>query len=250
MINISDSEVFDRVQKSVNNLVDNSVTWSVPVSSEEINKVKKGEFKLYLTEYKAIPSDWFPKKMNGLKILCLAGAGGQQAPILAATGADVTVYDLSENMLKQDEFVAKRDGLSLKIEHGNMCDLSRFSYESFDMIINPVSLMYVPDVTPVFCECKRILKKGGTFIMGAPNPSNYLCDYVEEGGYYIACNRLPYKSYEYDNSGDWIEYGHTLESYIGGQIKNGFSIVGFYEDKQQETDEFCDSYFVTRAFKI
>lgn len=60
-------------------------------------------------------------RWSGFQVLCLAGAGGQQAPYLAAAGADVTVFDLSENMLKKDEFVAKRDGLKLTIIQGNMC---------------------------------------------------------------------------------------------------------------------------------
>ncbi|MDQ0256328.1 2-polyprenyl-3-methyl-5-hydroxy-6-metoxy-1,4-benzoquinol methylase [Evansella vedderi] len=52
--------------------------------------------------------------MEGLKILCLPSGGGQQGPILAAAGADVTVIDISKKQLEQDGKVAKRDGLTLK----------------------------------------------------------------------------------------------------------------------------------------
>ena len=37
-----------------------------------------------------------------------------QGPILAATGADVTVLDNSKVQLEKDEFVAKRDNLIIK----------------------------------------------------------------------------------------------------------------------------------------
>ena len=37
--------------------------------------------------------------MKGLKVLCLASGGGQQGPILAAIGADVTVFDNSQGQL-------------------------------------------------------------------------------------------------------------------------------------------------------
>lgn len=124
---------------------------------------------------------------------------------LAAAGADVTVFDLSENMLKNDEFVAKRDGLNLVIKQGNMCDLSVFADESFDVIINPVSLIYVPDVSIVYKECYRVLKKNGVFISAVPNTLSYLCDYIEDGGYYKVCNKLPYRSSDYEGMGDWIE---------------------------------------------
>ncbi|ALX34796.1 methyltransferase [Pandoraea thiooxydans] len=66
-------------------------------------------------------------------------AGGQQAPILAAAGADVTVFDASAVQLEQDEMVADRDGLALKIVQGDMRDLSVFADRSFDIIVHPIS---------------------------------------------------------------------------------------------------------------
>lgn len=62
----------------------------------------------------------------------LAGAGGLQAPLLSAAGAETTVIDLSESMLDRDRLMAEKYGLSLRLEHGNMIDLSRFDKETFD----------------------------------------------------------------------------------------------------------------------
>jgi len=245
---IADVDIHNQVKKNINNLADNHVSWSVPISEDEINTIKSGIVEFNRTKYINLPRDWFPESMNGLKVLCLAGAGGQQAPVFAAVNADVTVIDLSENMLKQDISVIKRDNLSITIEQGNMCDLSRFANDNFDLIFNPPSLFYVPDVSVVFKECYRVLKKCGTFIMEAANPINYMCDYVENGDYYKVCNRLPYKSFDFEEQGDWIEYGHTLEELIGGQIKCGFVITGFIE--KNNPDEFCDDSFCTKAVKL
>lgn len=237
--------VFQKVQKNIDMLVDGNVNWSVPVTHEEIEQFVRGDWESLKT---FLPrKDWLPDDLNGKKILCLAGAGGQQAPLFASVGADVTVFDLSENMLRQDKIVAERENLSIRTEQGNMCDLSRFSDASFDIIINPPSLMYVPDVMPVFRECSRVLKKGGIFIMCAPNPINFVCEFDETMGNYIACNKLPYKSFEHENQGDWIEYGHTLESYIGGQTEVGFVITGLYENRDGAP---ADTDFTTRALKI
>lgn len=238
--------IFNQVEKNINDLVENNVSWSQPVTQEDIKNVRNNNFDTFKTILP--PRDWLPVNMNGVKILCLAGAGGQQAPLLAAMGADVTVLDLSENMLKKDKLVAERENLSLRIEHGNMTDLSRFSDNSFDIVINPPSLFYVPDILPVFKECYRVLKSRGILIMTAANPVNYLCDYNEKTDEYIACNKIPYVSYEHDNQGDWIEYGHSLDSYIGGQIKCGFSINGFFEDSFEEPYEL-NSTFTTKAVK-
>lgn len=138
--------------------------------------------------------------------------------------------------------------LELGVEKGNMCDLSRFPEGNFDYILNPTSLMYVPDVKPVFKECYRVLKKGGIFIMMAPSPVNYLCDYIddERGGYYKAVNRMPYCSADADSASSWIEYGHTMEDYLGGQIESGFVIDGYRECQMEDITEL---YFLTKAVK-
>jgi 2-polyprenyl-3-methyl-5-hydroxy-6-metoxy-1,4-benzoquinol methylase len=101
------------------------------VSKEIIEKSKSGKWEITVTTDKPVPRNWFPKSLNGLKILCLASGGGQQGPVLAAAGADVTVTDISKKQLEQDEFVAKRDGLNLKTAQGDMSDLSDFNDEYF-----------------------------------------------------------------------------------------------------------------------
>lgn len=170
------------------------------------------------------------------------------ASTFACAGAKVTVLDISEKMLDKDRKIAKEEHLDIRIEKGNMCDLSRFSDGSFDYVLNPISLMYVPDVKPVFKECYRVLKNGGVFIMMAPSPINYLCDYIsdENGGYYKAVNRMPYCSDGHDSTSDWVEYGHTMEDYLGGQIKCGFVIDGYMECQLENITEL---YFLTRAVK-
>ncbi|WP_328824180.1 class I SAM-dependent methyltransferase [Pseudomonas arcuscaelestis] len=84
--------------------------------------------------------------MQGKRILCLAGSGGQQAPVLAAAGADVVVVDASQDQLALDEMVAKRDNLSLRTVLGDMQDLSAFNDESFDLIFHPISNLYVSNI--------------------------------------------------------------------------------------------------------
>ena len=74
---------------------ENNDQWSIPVSEEEIADAKKGNWSIFVTPVKRVPRNWFPEEMKGKKILCLASGGGQQGPVLAATGADVTVFDNS-----------------------------------------------------------------------------------------------------------------------------------------------------------
>lgn len=74
------------------NQVERNNRWTTPVSSKIINAARQGDWQVLLTETKSVPRDWFPE-LKELDLLCLASGGGQQAPIFAAAGANVTVLD-------------------------------------------------------------------------------------------------------------------------------------------------------------
>ena len=77
-------------------LVDKKNRWTRSVTSAEIAQARKGHWSLLLTPTKPVPAAWYPE-LRGLRVLCLAGAGGQQGPVLSAAGAIVTVFDNSPN---------------------------------------------------------------------------------------------------------------------------------------------------------
>lgn len=237
--------VFKQVEENINRLVDVDVNWSRPATSEQLQCAREGKLALPFSPSSTLPAEWLGD-LRGKSVLCLAGAGGLQAPMLACAGAEVTVLDLSERMLDKDREVAASENLDISIEHGNMCDLSRFADGSFDLVLNPPSLFYVPDVVPVFREVYRVLKAGGSFIMISFNPIAYVCDYDPQLGCYKAVNRIPYCSTDHADQGNWIEYGHTMESYIGGQLKCGFVLTDYLEHQMEDITEL---YFATRAIK-
>ena len=118
---------------------ENNDIWSIPVTKEMVQNAKEGNWSILLTPTKPVPKEWFPENLKNKKILCLASGGGQQGPILAATGAEVTVFDNSTKQLEKDNYVALRDNLKIKTVQGNMQDLSVFEDETFDCIIHPWS---------------------------------------------------------------------------------------------------------------
>ena len=237
--------------------------WSLPVSDEAMRKARSGEWSVRLTPKKAVPADWFPA-LHGLDILCLASGGGQQAPILAAAGANVTSLDISEEQLAKDATVARDHGLSLDIQRGEMTDLCAFESESFDLVFNPASNLFIPDVTPLWQESFRVLKQGGCLCSGSMNPSFFLFDHDDaiQSGILKVQFPLPYSDLgslttnqeaamrQHRNT---IEFGHTLEDLIGGQIKCGFQLTGFYEDYWDDAATLLNLYsptsFATRAEK-
>lgn len=243
--------------------VDEGSRYTQKVSSEIIEKSKAGLWEISVTTEKSVPRDWFPNSLEGLKVLCLASGGGQQGPILAAAGADVTVTDISKKQLEQDKSVAKRDGLSLKTVQGNMSDLTNFENGYFDIVVNPVSNLFVEDVKSVWKEVSRVLKNQGILIAGFTNPLLWIFDdHQERKGILDVKNAIPSSTLDhltedevqdYINSNNTIEYAHTLEDQIQGQIEAGFVISGFYEDDfggSRILDKYIKTFIATKAIKI
>lgn len=232
--------------------VENGSEWSVPVSSEIIEKARKGNWQVILTPTRSVPQDWFPA-MKNLDVLGLASAGGQQMPVLAAAGANVTSFDNSARQLEQDKFVAERDNLQIRLEKGDAADLSRFSDKSFDLIFHPCSNCFMPVLEPIWRECFRVLRRGGTMLVGFTNPITYIFDRKaeENEGILRVAHSLPYSDLESINEteraemiekNEPLEFSHTLTEQIGGQIAQGFVIAGFYEDYRHKKSILIDNF--------
>jgi len=247
-------------RKAWNNYVDGRKSlWTQPVSSEIIAKAREGEFSILLTEKKPVPHEWFPP-LNRLDTLCLAAGGGQQGPVLAAAGANVTVFDNSPRQLDQDRFVAEREDLTnLKTVEGDMRNLSVFADESFDFIFHPVSNLFIHEIRPVWREAFRVLRPGGTMLAGFMNPVFYIFDFEKaEQGVLEVQFKLPYADSEHPEiakkliaDGDALEHSHTLTEQLGGQMDAGFHIIGMYEDHHgtSAVSEYTPTYIATRALK-
>jgi hypothetical protein len=102
------TDVLAHNQAAWDKKVEQQDRWTCPVSKEVIEQARRGEFELLMTPTKPVPMSWFPE-LKGTRTLCLASGGGQQGPLLAASGAVVTVFDNSPKQLSQDRFVGTRD---------------------------------------------------------------------------------------------------------------------------------------------
>ena len=238
--------------------------WTIPVDDEIIAAARRGVWKILLTPSKPVPRTWFPD-LEGADVLCLASGGGQQGPVLAAAGARVTVLDNSPRQLDRDRRVARRHALALTAVEGDMADLSVFADGSFDLIVHPVSNCFVPDVRPVWNEAFRVLRSGGVLMAGFNNPLIYLFDYhlADREGILQVTYALPYSDLtspsveerqRYLETGAPLEFSHTLEDQIGGQLDAGFVLTGLYEDgyaagEGDLLNAFTCPFIATRALK-
>ena len=234
--------------------------WTVPVGPDVIARARAGDWSVVLIGYEPVPRDWFPADVTGAAILGLASGGGQQGPVLAAAGADVTVFDNSPGQLARDDEVAAREGLAIRTVLGDMRDLSAFADASFDVVFNPVSNVFCPDVMPVWRESFRVLRPGGVLMAGFLNPDIFIFDVaaLDEREEFVVRHRLPFSSLDLSDAertqayGDGpIEYSHSLTEQIGGQLAAGFLLTHLVEAPHHAdlTARYMPGYIATRARK-
>lgn len=233
--------------------------WTVPVTAETVAAARRGDWEVVLTPQRSVPKAWFPDLVDA-SVLCLASGGGQQGPLLAAAGANVTVFDNSPLQLEQDQSVARRDELPIKTILGDMRDLSALASESFDLVFLPCSVSFVPEVQPVFDEVHRVLCRKGRFMAGFTQPFRFLFDEFElEAGALHVRHRLPFSDRTHltaqeqaklQSANEPAMFSHSLENLIGGQITAGFVIRGLFEDHSGDAlSQYSPDYFATLAEK-
>ena len=222
--------------ETIDRWIEEGWTWGVPISHETFLAAGKGNWDVQLTPTKMVPHEWFPD-LKGKKVLGLASGGGQQMPIFAALGAECTVLDYSLKQLESERTVAEREGYRIEIIRADMTKRLPFEDGTFDLIFHPVSNCYVEEVKPIWKECYRILKKKGILLSGTDFFINYIVDDDETS----IINRLPFnplknpeqmKQLEAGDSG--VQFSHTLEEQINGQLEAGFVLTALYEDTNGE----------------
>lgn len=241
--------------QTIDRWIEEGWEWGIPVSHEDYVKARAGEWNMLLTPTKFVPHSWFGD-LKGKKVLGLASGGGQQMPVFAALGAECTVLDYSEKQLESERMVAGREGYEIEIVRADMTKPLPFAEETFDLIFHPVSNCYVEEVKPIFKECARILKHGGILLSGLDNGVNYLVDDDEM----MIVNTMPFNPLkneanrkQLEESDCGMQFSHTIEEQIGGQLEAGLMLTHIYEDTNGEGrlhEMNIPCYNATRAVKL
>ena len=183
---------------------------------------------------------WLPESVAGLNVLCLASGGGWQSILYAAAGANVTVVDLSESMLRLDAREAKRRRFQVQTVHASMDDLSMLADESFDIVHQPVSTCYVPDLKPVYAGIGRVLRSHGLYISQHKQPVSLQISHRSDRHqfvigveYYHEGPLPPQQDTAYRESGA-TEYLHRMDQIVGDLCLAGFVIEDLREPKRAD----------------
>lgn len=239
---------------TIDRWIDAGWEWGVPIDHDTYLRAARGDWSVRLTPTKPVPRAWFGE-LRGRRVLGLASGGGQQMPVFAALGADCAVLDYSDKQIASERMVAAREGYAIQIVQADMTRPLPFEDGCFDLIFHPVSNCYIREVLPVWRECYRVLKPGGVLLSGLDTGVNFIVDEAEER----IVNRLPFdpvadpEQMEQLRTQDaGVQFSHTLEDQIGGQLRAGFRLTDLYEDTNGEGrlhELNIPSFIATRAVK-
>ncbi|MBA4030367.1 MAG: class I SAM-dependent methyltransferase [Planctomyces sp.] len=183
---------------------------------------------------------WLPPSVRGLKVLCLAAGGGWQSILYASAGAEVTVVDLSPEMLALDEREAGRRGLSVRTIATSMDDLSMLADATFDISHQPVSTCYIPYLAAMYRELARVTKPGGLYISQHKQPVSLQLTHRDHRDRYV----LGFEYYEkaalplaadtmYREPGAQ-EYIHRWDELVGQLCRSGFALEDLVEPRRAD----------------
>ncbi len=194
------------------------------------------------------PDPWLSDGVAGKRMLLLAAAGGFLSVVRATAGAVVTVVDLSDDMLALDQAQAAERGLQVRTVQASMDDLSMLEAASFDIVEQPVSTCYVPDVAAVYRQVARVLVPRGLYISHHKQPTSLQCGVrPTAGGYeltepYYRSGPLPAVLGSRHREPGTLEFLHRWEQLVGGLCRSGFVIEDLYEAQRGKTDALPGSF--------
>lgn len=206
--------------------------WGQPIDHETFVKAKAGNWDVLLTPTKTVPHEWLGNLKNK-KILGLAAGGGQQIPVFAALGAECYVLDYSSLQIASELFVARREGYVVNALEADMTKTLPYESNFFDLIFFPVANCYVNNAEYVFKEAYRVLKKGGILLSGLTNEVLY---FLDDDGKAVRWS-MPFNPLQNEEAMKYlketdggVQFSHSLEEQIGGQLRAGFKLIDIYED--------------------
>lgn len=186
------------------------------------------------------PEGWIGS-LRGRRVLCLASGGGLQSALCAAAGGRVTVLDLSAEMLAQDTKIADKYGFKISVVEGSMEDLSMLPQAGFDVVLQPVSTCYVPDIKKVYGQVARVTAPDGIYVSQHKQPSSLQASALPSPVHYVLTEPYhrsgplpPIIDGYLHREGGTHEFLHRWEDLIGGLCRSGFVIEDMDEPRHAD----------------
>ena len=152
----------------------------------------------------------------GLDALDLGCGTGRHSLWLAEVGANVTAIDFSEGMLAEAHRKPGTDAIRFLVH-----DLHRplpFADAAFDLAVSGLVLEHLSDLVTLFSEARRVLRRGGRFVVSAMHPAMFL--------------RGSQARFSDPQSGELVQPGsfdHSISAMVMAAVAARFAISGIHE---------------------
>lgn len=115
---------------------------------------------------------------QGIRVANICGSCGKKAIPLAILGADVTIFDISEENRKYALEVAESAQVSVRFEVGDVLEIDLEKYgQSFDVVFMEGGILhYFHDIDEFMRIMYALLKRSGKMICSDFHPFNKICD--------------------------------------------------------------------------
>ncbi len=188
------------------------------------------------------PFGWVDFELRGRKVLCLAAGGGKHSVLFAAAGAETTVVDISPVMLDLDRKAAAEHGFKVNAVEASMDNLAALPDAHFDLVVQPVSTCYVPDIALVYREIARVTAPGGLYISQHKQPGSLQTSlrisplgYTLVEPYYRSGPLPPAPDGSALRESGTLEFMHRWDELLGGLCRAGFVIEDTFEPRHGDS---------------
>jgi ubiquinone/menaquinone biosynthesis C-methylase UbiE len=215
------------------NAIAGHYAWCYPISTKVVHygPLCPGEDKLGLLA-----------DLAGKHVLELGCGAGQNSVALARAGAIVTAVDFSDAQIEQARAASIKNGTEITFAVADVCDLSRYRTESFDVAISACTIAFVEDIKKAFTEACRVIRPGGLFILSDMHPLQYIVDETSKGMRFN--HAYPFKpfamkwSWDFSGSEKWKaisapfkHYVRSISDYHNALTESGFEVERILEPK-------------------
>ncbi|WP_312094335.1 methyltransferase domain-containing protein [Niallia sp.] len=180
--------------------------------------------------------------LEGKKIANLCGSNGRKAVPLALLGADVTIFDLSEENERYAKELAYYANISIEFIVGDVYDIDLKTYgDAFDILyLEGGVLHYFHDIDKLMFTLFSLLKKNGIMILSDYHPFLKCLndDYTVKQTYFeskLHTGDISYKQFfskrEQEDFPNVVIRLYTLSEIINSLIAAGFILEKFDEHR-------------------
>lgn len=172
-------------------------------------------------------------ELAGMHVLEVGCGSAPCARWLAARGARVVAFDLSDGMLRHGQRAAGRTGITVPLVQADVCEMP-FAPASFDLAFSAFGgIPFVADSAGAMREVARVLRPGGRWVFSVNHPMRWIFpDLPGEVGMTAIqsyFDRAPYVEVDADGVPAYAEHHRTMGDRIRELVAAGFLLEDVVE---------------------